>query len=129
MNSSANKTCFARVFSVTSSFAHILRLIIQNRFYLLFKSTFAFEIHRKRHLPTPKTTAKQPSRLWSSLKFIRFSWSRFLLSTTSESTGRFLRVVLHAIDSLNVKHELRSKKIKQFCIMQTFSNDISRFAT
>ena len=24
------------------------------------------------------------------------------------------RVVLHAVDSLNVKHELRSKKIKQF---------------
>ena len=42
--------------------------------------------------------------------------------------NRFLRVVLHAVDSLNVKHELRSKKIKQFCIMQTFSNDISRFA-
>ena len=39
------------------------------------------------------------------------------------------RVVLHAVDSLNVKHELRSKKIKQFCIMQTFPNDISRFAT
>ena len=30
-------------------------------------------------------------------------------------------VILHAVDSLNVKHELRSKKIKQFCIMQTFS--------
>ena len=30
------------------------------------------------------------------------------------------RVVLHAVDSLNVKNELRSKKIKQFCIMQTF---------
>ena len=39
------------------------------------------------------------------------------------------RVALHAVDSLNVKHELRSKKIEQFCIMQTFSNDISRFAT
>ena len=39
------------------------------------------------------------------------------------------RVVLHAVDSLNVKHELLSKKIKQFCIMQTFPNDISRFAT
>ena len=36
------------------------------------------------------------------------------------------RVVLHAVDSLNVKHELRSKKIKQFCIMQTFPNGISR---
>ena len=34
------------------------------------------------------------------------------------------RVVLHAVDSLNVKHELRSKKMKQFCIMQTFPNDI-----
>ena len=39
------------------------------------------------------------------------------------------RVVPHAVDSLNVKHELRSKKIKQFCIMQTFPNDISLFAT
>ena len=39
------------------------------------------------------------------------------------------RVVLHAVDSLNVKHELRSKKIKQFCLMQTFPNDISLFAT
>ena len=39
------------------------------------------------------------------------------------------RVVLHAVDSLNVKHELRSKKIKQFCIMQTFPNDISLFST
>ena len=39
------------------------------------------------------------------------------------------RVVRHAVDSLNVKHELRSKKIKQFFIMQTFPNDISRFAT
>ena len=39
------------------------------------------------------------------------------------------RVVLHAVDSLNVKHEVRSKKIKQFCIMQTFPNDISRFGT
>ena len=39
------------------------------------------------------------------------------------------RVVLHAVDSLNVKHESRSKKIKQFCIMQTFPNDVSRFAT
>ena len=38
-------------------------------------------------------------------------------------------VVLHAVDSLNVKHELRSKKVKQFCIMQTFPNDISWFAT
>ena len=36
---------------------------------------------------------------------------------------------LHAVDSLNVKYELRSKKIKQFCIMLTFPNDISRFAT
>ena len=35
----------------------------------------------------------------------------------------------HAVDSLNVKHELQSKKIKQFCIMQTFPNDISQFAT
>ena len=34
------------------------------------------------------------------------------------------RVVLHAVDSLNVEHELRSKKIKQFCIMQTFPNGI-----
>ena len=39
------------------------------------------------------------------------------------------RVVLHAVDILNVKHELRSKKIKQFCIMQTFPNGVSRFAT
>ena len=39
------------------------------------------------------------------------------------------RVVLHAVDSLNVKHELRSKKIKQFCIMQTFPNGISWLAT
>ena len=39
------------------------------------------------------------------------------------------RVVLHAVDSLNVKHELRSKKIKQFCIMQTFPSKMSRFAT
>ena len=39
------------------------------------------------------------------------------------------RVVLRAVDSLNVKHELRSKKIKRFCIMQTFPNDISRFTT
>ena len=31
--------------------------------------------------------------------------------------------VLHAVDSLNVKHELRSKKIKQLCTMQTFPND------
>ena len=38
------------------------------------------------------------------------------------------RVVLYAVDSWNIKHELRSKKIKQFCIMQTFPNDISRFA-
>ena len=37
--------------------------------------------------------------------------------------------VLHAVDSLNVKHELRWKKIKPFCIMQTFRNDISWFAT
>ena len=35
------------------------------------------------------------------------------------------RVVLHAVDCLNLKLELRSKKIKQFCIMQTFPNDIS----
>ena len=39
------------------------------------------------------------------------------------------RLALHAVDSLNVKHELRSKKTKQFCIMQAFPNDISRFAT
>ena len=37
----------------------------------------------------------------------------------SKTYGRF-RVVLHAVDSLNFKHELRSKKIKQFCIMQIF---------
>ena len=30
----------------------------------------------------------------------------------------------HAVDSLNVKHELQSKKIKQFGIMQTFPNDM-----
>ena len=41
----------------------------------------------------------------------------------------WFRVELHAVDSLNVKHELLSKKIKQFCIMQTFPNDICRFAT
>ena len=34
------------------------------------------------------------------------------------------RVILHAVDSLNVKYELQFKKIKQFCIMQTFPNDI-----
>ena len=34
-----------------------------------------------------------------------------------------------AVDSLNVIHELRLKEIQQFFIMQTFSNDISRFAT
>ena len=39
------------------------------------------------------------------------------------------RVVLHAVHSLNVKRELKSEKIKQFCIMQTFPNDISQFAT
>ena len=39
------------------------------------------------------------------------------------------RVILHAVDSLNVKHELRSKKKSPFCILQTFPNDISRFAT
>ena len=39
------------------------------------------------------------------------------------------RVVLHAVDSLNVKNELQSEKIKKFCIMQTFPNDISRFVT
>ena len=41
------------------------------------------------------------------------------------------RAVLHAVDSLNVKHELRSKKVKQylFCVMQIFQSDISRFAT
>ena len=33
--------------------------------------------------------------------------------------------VLHAVDSLNVTHELRSKKVKPFCIMQTLPNDIS----
>ena len=37
--------------------------------------------------------------------------------------------VLHAVNSLNVKHDLRSKKIKLFCIMQTFPDDISWFAT
>ena len=37
--------------------------------------------------------------------------------------------VLHAVDSLNVKHELRSKNVKSFCILQTFPNDISLFAT
>ena len=36
---------------------------------------------------------------------------------------------LHVVDSLNVKHELRLKKKKQVSIMQTFPNDISRFAT
>ena len=39
------------------------------------------------------------------------------------------RVVLHAVDSLNVKHELGLKKIKQLYIVETFANDISRFAT
>ena len=39
------------------------------------------------------------------------------------------RVVLHAVDSLKVKHELRLKKIKQLYIVETFANDISRFAT
>ena len=39
------------------------------------------------------------------------------------------RVVLQAVDSLKVKDELHLKKIKQNCIMQTFPNDISRFAT
>ena len=33
-----------------------------------------------------------------------------------------------AVDSLNVKHELRSKQVRPFCIMQTFPNDISWFA-
>ena len=37
--------------------------------------------------------------------------------------------VLHAVDSLNVKDELQLKKVKPFCIMQTFSKDISWFAT
>ena len=37
--------------------------------------------------------------------------------------------VLHAVDSLNVKHELRLKKVRTFYIMQTFPNDISWFAT
>ena len=35
--------------------------------------------------------------------------------------------VLQAVDSLKVKHEWRSKKVKQFCIKQTFPNDISCF--
>ena len=42
---------------------------------------------------------------------------------------QYNRFRVSAVDSLNVKHELRSKKIKQFCIMQTFPNDISRFTT
>ena len=37
--------------------------------------------------------------------------------------------VLHAVDDLNVKHELRLKKVKPFCIMQTIPNDISWLAT
>ena len=28
-----------------------------------------------------------------------------------------MELLLHAVDSSNVKHELRSKKVKQFCIM------------
>ena len=42
VNSSAGKTCFITAINI---FAHILRLIIQNRFHLLVKSTLAFEIH------------------------------------------------------------------------------------
>ena len=50
-------------------------------------------------------------------------------SRRATRAGNLFRVVLLAVDSLNVKHELRSKKIKQFCTMHTFPNDISRFAT
>ena len=39
----------------------------------------------------------------------------------------WFRVLLHAVDSLNFKLELRSKKIKQFCIMQTFPRSRSSF--
>ena len=33
------------------------------------------------------------------------------------------------LELVALKHQLRSKKIKQFCIMQTLQNDISRFGT
>ena len=41
----------------------------------------------------------------------------------------WFRVVLHTVDSLNVKHELRSKKkIKAILYHADISNDISPFA-
>ena len=47
IKSSASETCF-----VTSIFAPTLRKLIQNRFHLLFKGFFAFEIYCRKHLIT-----------------------------------------------------------------------------
>ena len=35
---------------------------------------------------------------------------------------------MHAVDSLNAKNVIRSEKVKELCIMQTFPNNISWFA-
>ena len=62
INSSASKTCFARVFCYLD-FRSYLKADYPKSLPLALESTFAFGVCCKKHLPTPKTTAKQPSTL------------------------------------------------------------------
>ena len=62
IKSSASKTCFARVFCYLD-FRSYLKADYPKSIPFALKSTFAFEIHCKKHLPTPKRTAKPPSTL------------------------------------------------------------------
>ena len=57
------------------------------------------------------------------IKFILLYLGNFTLDAFICHTTKFEQ------RSLNVKHELQSKKLKQFYIMQTFPNDTSWFAT
>ena len=62
--------------------------------------------------------------------FLKCSVSVFYISLRSslitelQLTDSFR--VLHAVESLNIKHELRQKRVKQFCIMWT-SPDVKYF--
>ena len=62
INSSASKTCFARVFRYLD-FRSYLKANYPKSLPFAYKSTLALEIHCKKHLPTAKMTAKQPSTL------------------------------------------------------------------
>ena len=63
--------CEQNVF-FTPIFARILKLIIQNRFHLLLKVLLHSKFNCKKHLPSPKTTAKKQCTLVIDMMGTRF---------------------------------------------------------